>query len=299
MLSKLFKNFQKKEKLPLDYFYTTDLHSHLIPNIDDGVKTLEESVEIIKNLKNLGYKKLITTPHIMSHRFPNNKETILSGFEKVKNELIKQNIDIELHVAAEYYYDEHFIELIRKKDLLTFGDNHILFELSYTSNPFGLEQIVYELLSAGYKPILAHPERYSFYSNTFEKYDTLKDLGLLFQINLNSLNDFYGKKPKLACEYLVEKGLVDFLGSDIHSMRYFDSLKNLQEIIILGHSINKIDWPYFKKISRNAPNARWTYCLRDDERMDEEIQYIYRLNQCGVLRDKIRFTRYAYLNLQA
>lgn len=227
MLSKLFKNFQKKEKLPLDYFYTTDLHSHLIPNIDDGVKTLEESVEIIKNLKNLGYKKLITTPHIMSHRFPNNKETILSGFEKVKNELIKQNIDIELHVAAEYYYDEHFIELIRKKDLLTFGDNHILFELSYTSNPFGLEQIVYELLSAGYKPILAHPERYSFYSNTFEKYDTLKDLGLLFQINLNSLNDFYGKKPKLACEYLVEKGLVDFLGSDIHSMRYFDSLKNL------------------------------------------------------------------------
>ena len=120
MLSKLFKNFQKKEKLPLDYFYTTDLHSHLIPNIDDGVKTLEESVEIIKNLKNLGYKKLITTPHIMSHRFPNNKETILSGFEKVKNELIKQNIDIELHVAAEYYYDEHFIELIRKKDLLTF-----------------------------------------------------------------------------------------------------------------------------------------------------------------------------------
>lgn len=126
MLSKLFKNFQKKEKLPLDYFYTTDLHSHLIPNIDDGVKTLEESVEIIKNLKNLGYKKLITTPHIMSHRFPNNKETILSGFEKVKNELIKQNIDIELHVAAEYYYDEHFIELIRKKDLLTFGDNHIL-----------------------------------------------------------------------------------------------------------------------------------------------------------------------------
>ncbi|HRL08576.1 MAG TPA: capsular biosynthesis protein, partial [Aliarcobacter sp.] len=79
-----------------------------MPNIDDGVKTLEESVEIIKNLKNLGYKKLITTPHIMSHRFPNNKETILSGFEKVKNELIKQNIDIELHVAAEYYYDEHF-----------------------------------------------------------------------------------------------------------------------------------------------------------------------------------------------
>lgn len=162
----------------------------------------------------------------MSHRFPNNKNTILNGYEELKKELIKQKIDIELIVAAEYYYDEHFIELIREKDLLTFGDNYILFELSYTTNPFGLEQIVFELLSAGYKPVLAHPERYSFYSNSFDKYDKLKDLGLLFQINLNSLNNFYGKKPKLACEYLVQKGLVDFLGSDIHSMKYFNSLEN-------------------------------------------------------------------------
>ncbi len=227
MLSKLFKNFQKKQNFPLDHFYTTDLHSHLIPGIDDGVKTLEESVEIIKNLKNLGYKKLITTPHIMSHKFLNDKNTILLGLEKVREALIKQNIDIQIEAASEYYYDEHFIELIRKKDLLTFGDNYILFELSYTTNPFGLEQIVFELLNSGYKPILAHPERYTFYSNSLEKYHNLKDLGLLFQINLNSLNDFYGKKPKLAAEYLVQKGLVDFIGSDIHSMRYFDSLKNL------------------------------------------------------------------------
>ena len=96
--------------------------------------------------------------------------------------------------------------------------------------------------------------------------------------------------------YALKKPVDDVL--DEHK-EFFDSLKDLQEIIILGHSINKIDWPYFEKISRNAPNARWTYCLRDDERMDEEIQYIYRLNQCGVLRDKIRFTRYAYLTLQA
>ena len=226
MLSKLFKSFSKKQNLPLNYFYTTDIHSHLIPDIDDGVKTLEESISIIKNLKELGYQKLITTPHIMSHRFPNTKETILSGLEKVRIELKKQNIDIIIEAAAEYYYDEYFIELIRKKDLLTFGDNHILFELSYTANPFGLEQVVYELLNYGYKPILAHPERYTYYSQSLEKYHNLKDLGLLFQINLNSLNKFYGKNPKIAAEYLVENSLVDFVGSDIHSMRYFDSLND-------------------------------------------------------------------------
>lgn len=226
MLSKLFKSLTKKQNPALNYFYTTDLHSHLIPDIDDGVKTLDESISIIKNLKELGYQKLITTPHIMSHKFPNTKDTIMFGLEKVKAELEKQNIDIIVEAAAEYYYDEYFIDLVRKKDLLTFGDNHILFELSYTANPFGLEQVVFELLNQGYKPILAHPERYTLYSHSLEKYHNLKDLGLLFQINLNSLNKFYGKNPKVAAEYLVENGLVDFVGSDIHSMRYFDSLKN-------------------------------------------------------------------------
>ena len=225
MFSKLLDKFKEKNH-NLEDFYTTDLHSHLIPAIDDGVKSLEESIEIIKNMKELGYKKIIKTPHIMNHRYPNKKKTILSGYELVKEELIKQSIDIELEVAAEYYYDEYFLEYIRQKDLLTFGDNHILFEFSYTSKPFGLEQAVYELLQNGYKPILAHPERYTYYSNSLEKYESLKDLGLLFQINLNSLHKFYGNKPKVAAEYLVKNGLVDFVGSDIHSMKYYKSLKS-------------------------------------------------------------------------
>ena len=228
MLSNLFQNFKKKD-FNLEDFYTTDLHSHLIPAIDDGVKSLDESIEIIKNMKALGYKKIITTPHIMSHRFPNRKDNILPGCELVKNELSKQNIDIELQAAAEYYFDEYFIEKIREKDLLTFGDNYVLFELSYTSTPFGLEQIVFELLQSGYKPILAHPERYTYYSSSLEKYAGLKDMGLLFQINLNSLHKFYGAKPKLAAEYLVNNGLVDFVRSDIHAMKYFDSLKSFMQ----------------------------------------------------------------------
>ncbi len=228
MFFKLFSKMKSK-KHDLSEYYTTDIHSHLIPAIDDGVKTFDESISIIKEMHSLGYKRIITTPHIMSHRFPNTKETITKGYNKVKEELIKQNIDIIFDMAAEYYYDEHFIELVRAKDLLTFGDNYVLFELSYTTKPFGIEQVIYELLSAGYKPVLAHPERYSYYSSDFNKYDALKDLGLLFQINLNSLNSFYGKKPKKAAEYLVDNQLVDFVGSDIHAMRYFDSLKSFTQ----------------------------------------------------------------------
>lgn len=225
----MFSNFLNRLKKNKNTFlsnYTTDLHSHLIPEIDDGVKTLEESINIITELKNFGYKRLIITPHIMSHRYLNTKNTILSGLEKVQNEILKKNIDIKLEAAAEYYFDEYFLELLRKKELLTFGNNYILFEFSYTTKPIGLEQVAYELLNAGYKPILAHPERYTYYSNNLQLYENLKDLGLLFQINLNSLHNFYGKKPKSAARYLVDNGLVDFIGSDIHSMKYFDSLKS-------------------------------------------------------------------------
>ena len=224
-----------KKDFNLEDFYTTDIHSHLIPAIDDGVKSLEESIEIIKNMKSLGYKKIISTSHIMSHKYPNNKDNIKEGCELVKNELIKQNIDIEFDVAAEYYFDEYFIEKIREKDLLTLGDNYVLFELSYTSTPFGLEQVVFELLQNGYKPILAHPERYTYYSNSLEKYTSLKDLGLHFQINLNSLHKFYGMKPKIAAEYLVNNGLVDFVGSDIE----IESIKSVENVYVVIKEILK------------------------------------------------------------
>ncbi|PLY04747.1 MAG: capsular biosynthesis protein [Arcobacter sp.] len=224
MFSKLFKSLNKTD-FNISEYCTTDLHSHLIPGIDDGVKTLDESIEIISSMKELGFKKLITTPHIMYHRFRNTKEIILDGCKKVKEELQNRNIDIEVQASAEYYFDENFLELIEKDELLPFGDNYILFEMSYTSRPFGLEQTVFNLLSKGYKPVLAHPERYSFLNSSLEKFDKLKDSGLRFQLNLNSLIGFYGKNPRIAAKYLSEKGLVDFVGSDIHSMKYFDSYK--------------------------------------------------------------------------
>lgn len=224
MLSKFLNNL-KKTDFNITEHTTTDLHSHLIPGIDDGVKTLDESIKIISSMKELGFKKLITTPHIMYHRFKNTKEIIVEGCKKVNEELRDRNIDIELVPSAEYYFDENFLELIAKDDLLPFGKNYILFEMSYTSKPFGLEQTVFNLLSKGYRPVLAHPERYSFLNSNLEKFDKLKDTGLRFQLNINSLIGFYGKKPRVAAKYLSQKGLVDFVGSDIHSMKYFNSYK--------------------------------------------------------------------------
>jgi len=208
--------------------HTIDLHSHLIPNIDDGLSDLEESIAIIKQLKIIGFNKIITTPHIMSHRFPNTKETINAGYELIKKELIKRKIDIEIEFAAEYYYDEYFVDLINKKELLTFGDNYVLFEFSYTSKPFMLQETVHQILEAGYKPILAHPERYTYYDKESD-YTALKAMGLNLQINLNSTQGFYGKKVKKAVDKIVNLGIVDFIGSDIHSQRYMDSYyKSLQ-----------------------------------------------------------------------
>jgi len=224
LFSKLFNNFKKTDPKVPD-FYTTDLHSHLIPGIDDGSKSMEQSIEMIKSLKNLGFKKLITTPHIMSHRFPNDRDIILNGLEELQVELQKQNIDMPIQAASEYFFDEHFIELIRKKELLTFGDNHILFELSYTTPVYGIEQTIYELLKAGYKPILAHPERYAYFAASPEKYHKIKEAGLLFQINVNSTDAFYGKKTKVAVKYLIDNGLVDFVGSDTHRPNYVEALE--------------------------------------------------------------------------
>ncbi len=242
----MFKRLFGKKQPDLPPFdlstFATDLHSHLIPGIDDGVKTLRESIEIIKQMKTLGFKKLITTPHIKQGKFPNSEKDILDGYESVKNELQKQNIDIKLDVGAEYYYDEYFIDKLRNKELLSFSQNHVLFEFSSVNEPFGLNQIVNEAQNAGYKLVLAHPERYMYYSNNLEKYSYLRDIGLLFQINLNSLTKYYGNKAQKASKYLVDNGLVDFIGSDIHNINQLNILEDFIKTSTLNkmHMKNKI-----------------------------------------------------------
>jgi len=205
---------------------TVDIHSHILPGIDDGVKSIEESIAIIKRFKMLGYTKLITTPHIMSDSYPNTKEIILKQLSKVQDAVLESEIDISIEAGAEHFIDLAFLELLEKREVLPFRKNYLLFETSYTTRPIILEQAIFEMLSQGYIPVLAHPERYLYLHGNIEHYKTLKALGVLFQVNIKSLHNSSSKIYKMAYK-LIKLGLIDFVGSDVHRMRDIDNMEKI------------------------------------------------------------------------
>jgi len=207
---------------------TVDLHSHLLPGIDDGVRTLEESLAIIKKFKSLGYTKLITTPHIISDSYANTKEIIQEKLAVVQEALKKEQIDISIEAGAEHYIDMDFLELIKEDKVVPFCNKYLLFETSYTTKPFILEEAIFEMKVKGYTPVLAHPERYRYMYDNMMAYNELKDLGVLFQMNIKSLKKSSGSVYKTALK-LLNLGLVDFVGSDAHRIR---DIVNLEKIIV-------------------------------------------------------------------
>jgi tyrosine-protein phosphatase YwqE len=236
------KNIFKKKKAPLapqDFSaLKVDVHSHLIPGIDDGSKSLDDSINLILGLASLGYKKIITTPHIMYDYYRNDKETILSGLKRLREALKLHKIDIEIDAAAEYYLDDHFVELIEKKELLTFGDNMVLFELSFFEEPRMLNQVIFNLQLEGYKPVLAHPERYSYWHRSMNKYEELIDKGVLFQANLGSFSGNYGPEVMKIAEKLADNGWISFLGSDTHHMMHIQLLQTLKKNKVIHRLVN-------------------------------------------------------------
>lgn len=222
----MFTNwFSSKQNEPISIF--TDVHSHLLPGIDDGVKTIEESIEVIQHLSSLGFKKLITTPHIMSDYYKNSPEIIREKLYEVKKAVLSANIPIEIEAAAEYYLDEYFYKLISDGDeLLTFGDNYVLFETSFSVEPLILKEVIFKLSSAGYKPVFAHPERYIYLQEKKQLLDELIDQGLLFQLNVLSLTGYYSKQVQKMAKGLIEKKAIAFVGSDSHNMLQASELKS-------------------------------------------------------------------------
>lgn len=217
----------------------TDIHSHIIPGIDDGSKSMDESIALLKEFEKLGYKKLITTPHIMDKAYNNSKESILLNLEKLKDECEKENINIIIEAAAEYYVDEGFLALLEKGELLAIDDEYILFETSYIHRPIDLESVIYNIIMAGYKPLFAHPERYKYIKNPEKEFSELKDQGVLFQVNLNSFTGYYGKQAKKHAIYLHESSMINFLGSDVHNQSHILSLQTAFKDKIYGDIMNK------------------------------------------------------------
>ncbi len=217
-------SFFKKPKPVTEYPFTTDIHSHLLAGLDDGVKSWEESEIVISDFLEMGFQRIITTPHIMNDTYRNDPMGIQVKLDELKKFLLTKNINIEIKAAAEYYLDEVFYaKIINKEPLLTFGQRHLLFETNFLSEPFQLKDFIFQATTQGYRLVLAHPERYSYM--TMAKAEDLRNRGVLFQINTISIIGFYSSPiQKLAREF-IDKGWVDLLGSDCHNLIQAEALK--------------------------------------------------------------------------
>lgn len=200
-----------------------DIHSHLLPGIDDGAKNLKDSQFLMESMLSLGFKKSITSPHTMANVYNNTIESINNAKERVENELPELAKKLDLKAASEYYIDENFIENFKSNPLLTIKDNFVLVEMSFLNPPIQLHEYLFELQLAGYQPVLAHPERYSFYHSNFKDFEKLKKMGLKFQLNLLSTVGYYGPDVTKASDNLLKAGFIDFVGSDIHHKQHIDS----------------------------------------------------------------------------
>lgn len=205
------------ELIPNNY---VDIHSHLLPGIDDGAPTIEASLQLITELQKIGFSEFITTPHVMELIYPNTEVEILNKLEVTKNNLLQLGCAAPLSAAAEYMMDGHFYNTINQKKIVTLKDNYVLVEMSYSNPPLHLYETLFDLQLHGYQPVLAHPERYAFYHSNLGHYTKLKNAGCLFQMNLLSSVGYYGGGVSKAADYLLQNNLIDFVGSDVHHHKH-------------------------------------------------------------------------------
>jgi tyrosine-protein phosphatase YwqE len=239
----MFNIFRKKNDALLNLsFLEVDMHSHLLPNLDDGLEEMEQTIAFAKEMLQLGYKKLICTPHILPDVHNNSPETILPRLEEVRKAFKENDVNIEIDAAAEYMVGPEFHETILKGDrLLTFGNNYILIEMSYAAPSQNIAQVIFDLKIKGYKPILAHPERYNYYLGNNEIYEDFIARGCLLQVNLLSLTGFYGKPVQKAAEYLVKNKLISFIGTDMHHQGHLNMTKQIATSINFHKMAKELD----------------------------------------------------------
>ena len=228
-----FKKNKRKQVSPL----AVDIHSHLLPGLDDGVKTMTESLDLLYHFQEMGYQKVITTPHVIHDFYQNTPEIILQKLSEVQLSAKDNRLDIKIEAAAEYFLDEYFFQLLDKpEELLTFGKNFILFETGFINQPTILFEAIFKMKALGLQPILAHPERYTYLQGNYTLAEEIVARGALLQINLNSLSGYYSPAAKRTAEKLIDDRLVNFAGSDMHNERH---------LAVLRDSINK---KYFDKL---------------------------------------------------
>ena len=240
------KLWGKKGSSEFDFsLLNADMHSHLLPGIDDGAPDVATSIELINGLTQLGFKKLITTPHIMQDMYPNTRDNILRQCEIVKERLELEGIDVGIGAAAEYFLDDNLKRLLAEREpLLTIGDNLVLVEFSMASEPIAFKELLFEMQMQNYQPVIAHPERYVYHERNKEFFEDLKIAGYLFQLNIMSLAGAYGKSVNELARYFIKHQYYELAGTDLHNPHQLHYLHNsslshgLKELIDSGKLIN-------------------------------------------------------------
>lgn len=221
--------FRKKTTPPTSFSsLAVDFHSHLIPGIDDGAQSMEESLDLIRRMAAMGYRKIITTPHVSADHYPNTRERILEGRDAVREKWRVESGEwrgVEFDVAAEYFLDENFEELLNAQQLLTLPGRRVLIEMAGVAPAHNLHDTIFRIKTKGYQPVMAHPERYPYYMRDFSGVQRLKEYGCELQINLLSLAGQYGSAIREQGFKIVKKGLADFLCTDLHRAQHADMLE--------------------------------------------------------------------------
>lgn len=241
----IFKKNKKELSQDIDLsILNTDIHSHFIPGIDDGSKSMEESIFLLKQMEEFGYKKVITTPHVYYDSFLEGIEVLDQKVEELKVNAKFNGIKLQIEVGGEYLLDDDISDRIKNKQIKTFSDNFVLIEFPMTNQPMGYEKWLFDLQLAGYNIILAHPERFLYFYEDKKQYFSLKDRGIYFQMNIGSISGYYGNKVKDVAEYLIKENMIDLVGSDCHGQRHIDAIKRalrspiLKQLIESGKLIN-------------------------------------------------------------
>lgn len=230
----------KRQEKKARFGIHTDIHSHVLPAVDDGSTDASESLQLLRGLSSLGFTRVFATPHIKSGQFPNTRERLEIAFASFKEAATKIDTGIELHLAAEYYMDDNFGRMLDEGEpLLTLGDSTlVLVETHMHQQPLYLFDLLFRIQSSGYRPILAHPERYTYLDGKPDNYEHLKHSGCLFQVNLLSFAGYYGDNVRKTARMLAAKGMIDFAGTDLHSPKQLPLLEKLSPPKKLGKKCN-------------------------------------------------------------
>lgn len=243
----MFSFFAKKEYL-IDYLKGfVDIHNHILPGIDDGAKNVEESIELLNGFSQFGVSSFICTPHVMASLYPNTAESITKSFLKLSDSLkTKPQLNVQLSFAGEHLIDEHFESKVENNEILPINKHYLLVEMSFIQAPLNFNPAINKIREKGLYPILAHPERYGFIPQKISAFNSYKSNEVRFQVNLLSLAGYYGKDIQKTAFFLLDNGLVDFFGSDIHRLSQLDYLK---ECVLTKNQLNLIDPIIYKTIN--------------------------------------------------